>query len=231
MNHIIGAETLEALSQLDTCSIANAVETFGLRLRNEGYSNSSLHCHFPLRPPMVGYAITLRIRTASPPAQGNSYLDRTDWWKRIEPMLLPHVLVIQDMDEKPGRAAFVGEVHAAILKALGCTGVVTNGAVRDLDAVEKLGVALFSGSLSVSHGYSHVVEYGTPVEVAGLRIKPGDLLHGDRHGVVLVPQEAAESIPKIAASMRRREKLITAYCRLREFSAPGLERLIRETAT
>jgi len=98
----------------------------------EGFADCSLHCQFPQLPPLVGYAITLRIRASSPPPKGHNYLDRTDWWKQIESFLLPHVMVIQDMDARPGRGAFVGEVHAAILKALGCVGVVTNGAVRDL---------------------------------------------------------------------------------------------------
>lgn len=230
MNHIIDSETLRVLGSLDTCAVANAIEAFDVRLRNEGFTNSTLRCRFPGLSPMVGYAITLRIRAGSPPSKNHTYLDRMDWWKHLESMLLPHVMVIQDMDARPGSGAFVGEVHAAILKALGCVGVVTNGAVRDLPEVEKTGFQLFSGSVSASHGYAHVVDFGAPVEIAGLRIKPGDLLHGDQHGVVRVPLEIAAEIPHVAAAMRRREKIITTFCKSTDFSAEGLGRIIEETA-
>src|ERR1700677_1368445 len=139
MNHIILAETLSALGALETTSVANAIEAFDVRLRNEGFADSSVACQFPQLPSMVGYAITLRIRSSAPPWKGHSYLDRTDWWKNIDSYLLPHVMVIQDMDANPGSGAFIGEVHAAILKALGCVGLVTNSAVRDLPHMENTG--------------------------------------------------------------------------------------------
>ncbi|HWB60270.1 MAG TPA: RraA family protein [Chthoniobacteraceae bacterium] len=230
MNYIIGSETLGALAALETTAVANAIETFDVRLRNEGFADCSLHCRFPQLPPMVGYAVTMRIKASSPPAKGHTYLDRTDWWAKLDSLLLPHVMVIQDMDDRPGRGAFVGEVHAAILKALGCAGVVTNGAVRDLPGIEKTGFQLFSGSIAVSHAYAHLVEFGGPVEVAGLKIKPGDLLHGDQHGLLRIPLEIAEAIPKVAAGLRKREKIITAYCKSKEFSPSGLAKVIEQSA-
>jgi 4-hydroxy-4-methyl-2-oxoglutarate aldolase len=230
MNHIIGSETLDALAALETTAVANAIESFDIRLRNEGFADSTLHCHFPQLPAMVGYAITMRIRASAPPMKGNNFLDRTDWWKHIESFLLPHVMVIQDMDAHPGRGAFIGEVHAAILKAFGCAGVITNGAVRDLPQIEKTGFQLFSSAVAVSHAYAHVVEFGGPVEVAGLKIKPGDLLHGDLHGVVRIPLDIAADIPKTAALLHKREKIITAFCKSKEFSVAGLARVIEETS-
>src|ERR1700722_9838765 len=79
MDHIIGAETLEALRALETCDVANAIESFDLRLRNGGYTDPTLHCRSPHLPSMVGYAVTMRVRAASPPMHGHDYLDRTDW--------------------------------------------------------------------------------------------------------------------------------------------------------
>jgi len=231
MNHIVGADTLEALRALDTCDVANAIESFDLRLRNEGYSDPNLHCRTPQLPPMVGYAVTLRVRSSSVPMMGHDYMDRTDWWKNIESFILPHVMVIQDMSVHPGRGAYVGEVHANILKALGFVGAVTNGAVRDIPSVEKIGLHLFSGHVSVSHGYAHVVDFGTPVEVAGLTIKPGDLLHGDQHGIVRIPIEIAAELPKVAASVRKREKIITTFCRSSDFSVAGLAQVIQHSSS
>lgn len=231
MNQIAGVETLEALQNLDTCAVANAIESCDVRLRNEGYTNPGLHCRLPQLPPMVGYAVTMRVRSASPPPKGHDYVDRTDWWKNIESFLLPHVMIIQDMDDDPGRGAFVGGVHASILQAMGFVGAVTNGSVRDIPSIEKLGFNLFSGSVSVSHSYIHIVEFGTTVEIAGLKIRPGDLLHGDRHGMVRIPLEIAEEVPKVAANLRKREEIITTFCKSSAFSVSELGRIIEHSAS
>ncbi len=96
-----------------------------------------------------------------------------DWWDYVASLPEPRVLVLQDCDHRAGVGAFVGEIHANIGSALKCVGCVTNGAVRDLTEVEALGFHLFSGSVSPSHSYAHIVEFGEPVEIGGLKISPG----------------------------------------------------------
>lgn len=220
------ATTLAALADLDSCSVANAIETFDLRLRNEGFTNSRIGCFTPQLPPMVGFAETLRVRTSTPPPERHTYLDRSDWWMQMAQDSRPRVLVIEDVDSQSGLGAFIGYVHARIFKAIGCVGVLTNGAVRDLPDVMGTGFHLFAGNVSPSHAYVHVVEYGVPVEVAGLRICPGDLLHGDLHGVVSVPMEIADQIPTAAARMKQREEEIVSLCQSGSFSIDNLRRLV-----
>jgi 4-hydroxy-4-methyl-2-oxoglutarate aldolase len=224
MSHLVSPDTLAALASLDTCTVANAIECFDVRLRNEGFTDASIRCRLPALPPMVGYAMTLRVRSASPSWKGEDYLDRTDWWTYLQSQPAPHVLVIQDMDRHPA-GAFIGEVHAAILQALGTVGAITNGAVRDLATVERLGFRLFSTTVAVSHSYMHVVEVGGPVEVGGLRIVPGDLLHGDQHGVIQIPAGVAEKVPAAAARIREREREIVKYCHSAAFSVEGLRKI------
>jgi regulator of RNase E activity RraA len=151
---------LAEFEKLGTCAVANAIETFGVRLRNEGFTDASIRCLIPRPKPMVGYAMTARIKCSNPPKDGHAYVDRTDWWNYAQSISAPRVVVIQDVDEKPGTGSLVGEVHAGILMALGCSGVVTNGAVRDVPALEKAGFHVFAGSLAVSHAYAHIVEFG-----------------------------------------------------------------------
>ena len=140
----------------------------------------------------------------------------------------PRILVVQDMDRQPGVGALVGEVHAEILKALGCIGVVTNGAVRDLERVKPLNFQMYSGNLSVSHAYSHIVHIGIRVQIGGLEINPGDLLHGDRHGIVRVPRELASQIPATVMAGSQKEANITTYCQSSVFSMEGLRSLLAE---
>ena len=162
--------------------------------------------------------------------EGGSYIDRTDWWDRLTEVTAPRIVVIEDADRNAGRAAFIGETHAAILQANRCIGVVTNGAVRDLAQIEQTGFQLFSGTISVSHAYAHVAQVNRPVTVAGLKIVPGELLHGDRNGVVKIPPHSAERILEIAAEMRRREERILQFCRSKDFSLERLRNLLREVA-
>ncbi len=225
MSHPISPDTLQALAKVDTCSVTNAIECFGVRLRNEGFTDSTIRCRLPSLPPMVGYAMTLRVRSSSPSWKNRDYLDRADWWTQLEAQPLPHVLVIEDVDRQPGTGAFIGEVHAAILQALGSVGAITNGAVRDLPSVERLGFRLFSGSIAVSHAYMHIVEIGVPVTVGHLRIAPGDLLHGDQHGIVQIPAQIADKIPATIAYVQERDREIVKYCKTPGFSLAGLKKL------
>jgi len=226
MSHPVSPDTLAALADLDTCSVCNAIEQFGVRLRNEGFTDASIQCRFPALPPMVGYAMTLRVRSSSPSWKGGNYLDRTDWWSRLQEHPAPHVLVIEDEDRHPGTGAFIGEIHAAILQALGSVGAITNGAVRDIPGIKRLGFHVFSTSVAVSHAYAHIVEIGGPVKIGGLRIASGDLLHGDQHGIVQVPTQIAEKIPGTAADIQKREGKIITYCQSADFSVDHLKNLI-----
>ena len=149
---------------------------------------------------------------------GQHYCDRTDWWSHILKIPAPQVVVVEDVDQKPGFGSFVGEVHANILLALGCLGIVTNGAVRDLPAVHATGFQMFAGNVSVSHAFAHIIEFGGTVEVGGLNIRPGDLLHGDRHGILTVPLEIATRVPEVARDLLDRERRIVEFCRSPDFS-------------
>ncbi|MBI3666928.1 MAG: RraA family protein [Acidobacteria bacterium] len=217
----------EAICRLDTCTVSNAIETFHVRLRNEGYTRG-IYPVFEHLPPMLGYAVTGRIRCAGPPPVGHSYFERTDWWNYVLSVPAPRVVVIQDIDPDPGLGSFVGEVHANILLALGCVGTVTNGAVRDVDAIKLTGYQLFAGNLAVSHAYAHMVDFGEAVEIGGLAMHPGDLIHGDRHGVLKIPKEIAPQIPAVAAALLEKERKVIALCRSQGFSLEKLRAAIRE---
>ncbi len=217
---------LERIRGLDTCTVSNAIERFNVRLRNEGFVAGAVRCRFPNLAPMLGYAVTGRIRSSTPPMSGRCYYDRMDFWNYVETMPRPRVLVLQDVDHTPGFGAFVGEIHATIGLALGCVGYVTNGAVRDLPAVRAMGFHLFSGSVAVSHAYAHLIEFGESVEIGGLKISPGDLVHGDRHGVQTIPLELVGQIAEEAARIHDEERELMEFCRSPRFSMQGLaERL------
>ena len=216
-------EELDALRHFDSCVIANAIDSFDVRLRNAGFADARVRCIFEDAPPMVGYAATGRLRSGEPPIGGGNFPDRAELWNSILDIPAPRILVLQDTDDHPGRGAFVGEMQAAILKALGCVGYVTNGAVRELPAVRDIGLQLFAGNVAVSHAYAHIFEIGSVINVGGMEVQPGDLLHGDRHGVLTIPLNVAKEIPKAAARLQQEEQQVIDFCRSPDFSAapPG----------
>jgi regulator of RNase E activity RraA len=101
-------------------------------------------------------------------------------------------------------------------------GCVTNGAVRDLVSVKALGFSLFAGSVAVSHSYAHIIDFGGPVEVGGLIVRPGELIHGDRNGVHVIPLEVAEDVPGVARRIQDEERELMGFCRSRDFSLQAL---------
>jgi len=172
--------------------------------------------------PMIGYAATIQIRGSAPPMALDPYPLRTDWWEYVLSLPAPRVAVVQDVASRPGVGSLVGVVHMSILQALHCVGVVTNGSVRDIPAAESAGFHYFAGSVSVSHAYVHIIETGMPVEVGGLEIRSGNLLHGDVHGVQCIPLDIAPEIPAVAAKITAREQELVALCRSPEFSLEKL---------
>jgi 4-hydroxy-4-methyl-2-oxoglutarate aldolase len=218
----IDPATLAELARLDACTVANAIETFDVCLRNTGFTDGSIRCQIEDLPPLVGFAVTVRVRTSEPPMEGDNYYYRLDWLVHLLSVQAPRVLVIEDLDAHPGLGSFVGGVHANILNVMGCAGVVTNGAVRDMEAARALKFQMFANHLTVSHAFSHVVDYGGAVRVGGMQVKPGDLIHGDRHGVQTVPTDIAPRIPVVAKRMVAEEKALIEFCHSSSFSLESL---------
>ena len=223
------AELVDAFRGLDTCKVANAIETFDVRLRNEGFADSTIRGIFSDLPPVLGHAVTARIRSSvPPPVIGNNYHDRTDWWNYILTVPAPRIVVVEDADVRPGVGAFVGEVHANILKALECVAYATNGAIRDLPRVHALGFQLLAPRVTVTHSYVHIVDFGEPVSIGGLALASGDIVYGDCHGLLTLPEDIVEQVPAAVERMSKVERQIIALCQSPDFSLDRLRVLVRE---
>ena len=213
---------LEAFKQLDTCILSDALESFDVRLKNQGYTRPGLRCMTGNFDPIVGYAVTARVRSSEPPVLGHSYAAHHDWWHSVEAVPQPRIAAIQDIDPEPGTGACVGQVAAAIFQAMHFVGVVTNGSARDLPALTEMQLPVFARHVSPSHSYAHIVDHSQPVEICGLVIRAGDLLMADRHGVVSIPPELVHELPQLAHDLLRRKRKFAEFCRSREFSPDRL---------
>lgn len=223
----VNPKILELLQRTDTCTVSNAIETFNIRMRNEGYVQRDAQCMFPELPPVVGYAVPGRMRSNAPPIAGLCYYHRQDWWEYVARFPSPRIIVMEDMDRDPGAGALFGEIHARISKSLGCTAYLTNGAVRDLEGVKAAGLQCFAGHVSVSHSYAHVTEFGEPIEIGGLKISAGDLLHGDAHGIQCVPFEIADQLPSAIAEILSHEAELIELCKTPGFTLDKLDKALK----
>jgi regulator of RNase E activity RraA len=203
---------LAELRTFSTPSIANGIESFDVRPHDTGYCDASVRCIFPDLGVVNGYAATATIRAKRP---GES---RTrEVWAHMLALPEPRLVVVQDLDDPRGVGSYWGEVNANIHQAFGGVAVITDGCVRDLDEMHRLGFHAFADSVGVSHAYVHVVDVGTPVTIGGLLVRPGDLLQGDRHGVISIPIEIAAALPDAIRKLETDEQNIIKMFRADDF--------------
>jgi regulator of RNase E activity RraA len=217
-------EELEALTAFDTPTICNALELIVPERRSIGFNRRPLVAPFPDLKPIVGYARTATIRSREPHSRSKAETRalRMGWYEHVAAAPLPSIAVIQDVDgPDSGFGAFWGEVQTHVHQALGCVGVVTDGSVRDIDAMAT-GFVVLAGSIMPSHAHVDVVDFGRTVSVAGMIVSAGDLVHADRHGAVVIPPDAVHKLPEACAVLARREKVILDACKAPGFSVERL---------
>ncbi|WP_437185623.1 RraA family protein [Planctomicrobium sp. SH668] len=221
------SRTLSELSQYDTPTVCNVIELFHVRPRNSGYMNAGIRSCFPDLPPMVGFALTSTFRSNAPPPQGSSYSGLIEQIELYSDHPGSPVMVFEDLDT-PTAAATFGEVMCTMYKSFGAAGLITSGAGRDLDQVSRLDFPVFTNGTICSHGYCHIPQINIPVNVGGLVIDPGTLLHGDCNGVTTIPIEIADEIPDACAELMAAEQVVLEYCRSGDINPRGLKEAKRE---
>jgi len=197
--------SLAPLARYDSPTLSNAIEAFAVRGLDEGFCGPPVSRVVGAAKPMVGRAVTATMGSSAPSSDAAV---RAALYERIGRAGGPVVVVIQDLDERPGHGAFLGELQATLFSRLGAVGIATDGAVRDLDRLRDIGFQAFAGCVSVSHAYAHLLEVDVPVEIGGLRIAPGDVLHGDEHGLLSVPVTLVERLPAVAEAVIGAEQAV-----------------------
>jgi len=204
---------MDFLRSIDTPTVCNLIEIVAPERRGRGYTVKHLHCPFPDLPPMVGFAktVTFKARDAVPLGQASYMQKRLDYLDYVAGAPQPAIMIMEDLDgEDAGYGAFWGEVQSNVHQALGALGVVTSGSIRDIPMIAK-GFQMLAASIVPSHAYVHVVEYGIDVNVAGMAVQSGNLIHADRHGAVVVPVDRIEAMQSAADGLAAREaKIIEA---------------------
>ena len=215
-------DLLQSLARYDAPTLANAIETFDLQPRDVGFADSRIRCMFPELGRMVGFAATATIVARGAPASDWAGAGNEALYSHVRTIRAPRIVVVKDLDDPPAHGSLWGEVHATIFGALGCVGCVTDGAVRDLDEARGMGFHFFAAGPSVSHAYVRVEAIGEPIEIGGLEVAPGDLLHADQHGVLKIPLEIAAELPAAADRVIETEQALLRWVRSDDFDPDRL---------
>jgi 4-hydroxy-4-methyl-2-oxoglutarate aldolase len=222
----LSKEQLDALAQIDTPTISNIIELFGVRSPLEGFSSVNIRCTFPERKPVVGYAATAHLSAQAP--RDEHSVDRfMQYIDHIAQTGAPNIAVCQDIDAVTGTGAWIGEIMSNMHVALGGVACVTNGSVRDLDEVAQTGYQVFACGPSPSHGLTQPVAVARPVVVGGMTVCPGDLIHGDKHGVVNIPLEIADKVASRLGEILEAERPVLEMSRSKNFSVEKYKKLFR----
>ena len=219
----LSAETLAKLRAIDTPTVSNAVESFGVRPRTLGHTDASIQCMFPEMGVAFGYAVTFTTSEYAP-GEERTHTSRIALYEAVAAAPKPCVLVQQDVGPRPRSACLWGEIMSNLFSRLGAEGVVTDGVVRDLEEMRAAGFKTWCAGMTVSRGDVRVVAVNTPVSVGGMAVVPGDLIHADVSGALVVPKEIAAEIPDAAGRVLAREADLLAAIRADEFS---LDELVR----
>ncbi len=152
--------------------------------------------------PMIGYAVTMTIKPSTPGSDPNAW---TKYSNYIASIPGPKIIVLQDLDSPNVIGSFWGEVSANIHKTLGCVGVIVDGAIRDLDEMKSSGFKALEHHLCVGYAYAAPITWGEPVEVFGNQVNSGDLIHADKHGFLIIPEEDQSRILEASLFMDNNE--------------------------
>jgi regulator of RNase E activity RraA len=223
-------KSLEVLREWDTPTICNALEIVAPARRSLGFTRRPLVAPFPDLRPVVGFARTALIRSREPHPRDRDSANkiRIGYYEHIAADPMPSISVIQDIDAPDtGFGAFWGEVQTHVHAGLGCVGVITDGSVRDLDAMSP-GFFVLAGSVMPSHAYVHLVEFGGTVSIAGMVVSANDVIHADRHGAVVIPHDVVTKIPEAVDLLARRERVIIEASKQPGFSIERLRQAYRE---
>ncbi len=218
------SELFEVLKSVDTPTVCNAIEVVQGKRGFNRFTRGTMQYAKPGDPAIVGFARTAKISGLAPPIEPEDVIRarRMDYFRLMAGGSGPTVAVVEDVDYPNCIAGWWGEVHVAVHKGLGLQGAVTNGVGRDLDVIDD-GFPVLAGSIGPSHGYVHVVEIGTSVSILEMHVSQGELIHADRHGALVIPEEVIPDLKRAIKTVIENESIVLIPARAPGFNIEKLE--------
>lgn len=227
--NVIPADLLALLRQVDTPTVCNAIEVAQGKRGFNRFTRGTMQHSKPGDPAMVGFARTAKISGLLPAREPADVIRarRMDYFRSMAAGQGPRLAVIEDIDYPNCIAGWWGEIHVAVHKGLGQVGAITNGVMRDLDVMDA-GFPVLAGSIGPSHGFVHVVEIGGPVSLMGMHVSQDELMHADRHGAIVIPNEIIADLKQAIETVIANEAIVLGPARAPGFDIERLEKVWAE---
>jgi len=216
---------IEYLKSVDTPTLINAIELLKIRPRERGFTPLEIRCLFPEFGTMCGYAVTAQVESATQmePFRLETFVEL---YRLVEQAPKPAVIVFQEIGGFGDFAAHAGEVMSTFFTRLGAIGLLSDCGVRDLAEVRKMGFHYFARGSVASHANYRIARVGVPVQIRGMVVNPGDIIHGDENGVITVPPVELALIQEAVETVRRKEKTVMDFVKSPEFTIEGFQKLM-----
>ncbi|WP_068115918.1 RraA family protein [Tropicimonas marinistellae] len=220
---------LELLRSVDTPTVCNAIEVAQGMRGFDAFTRGTMLCSSAEGAPIVGYARTAKISAKAPPSEPPETIRarRMAYYSYMADAVLPAVCVIEDIDYPDCVGAYWGELNTTVHKGFGLSGALTNGVMRDLGDLPD-GFPVVAGSVGPSHAFVHITDIDCPVDVFGLRVLPGNLVHADRHGAVVIPDDVAHVLGSAIRTTQANERIVLDAAAREGFDFAAFEQAWRE---
>lgn len=224
VQEVIDPALLDLLQQVDTPTVCNAIEVAQKKRGFANFTRKTMLISDSSSKAIVGFARTAKIAALHPPEESPDIIRarRMEYFHAMANGPRPAIAVVEDIDQPDCVGAWWGGVHTAVHHGLGLCGAVTNGVMRDLDDMQP-GFTVVAGSIGPSHGFVHVRELGTSVNVFGMQVEQGDLVHADKHGALVVPIDVIPELLNAINTMVDTESIILEPARRPDFNIEKLE--------
>ncbi len=218
---------IEQLQEFETPLVAESLAALGCTETERYYIGMDIRLLTSVTQPMVGVAMTLEADTSSPqtkPDAGPLY----EAYEQMERMAVPVVMVVKTVGSRPGHECVLGDGIAKTALTVGCCGVVTDGGARDLDGISSLGFSVFGKGAVVDHATLVYRKAAESVQISGIEVHDGDLIHADHNGVHLVPAAYHDAIIEACFLSRDFETRAHAFFRRTDKSTEEKRRHVEE---
>jgi len=224
---MISRSTIEQLCDYDTALIANTIGFLDATPADQWYMSGQIQSVTPSLGPTVGVAVTCEIDTSSP--GGGPEMD--GFWRQLEQMhamKAPAVWVVKAIGSRPEHECIIGDGMAKLLRTSGCVGLVTDGGVRDVPGLLATPLATYCRGTVIHHCALRIRATDKPVEIGGITVNPGDLIHANAEGVIKIPQGCLDKLPEKASAMRQLEHEVHRIWRRTDVSIPDKRKIAGE---
>lgn len=217
-------QLLALLRSVDTPTVCNAIEVVEGKRGFDRFTRGTVLCSDPGAGAIVGRARTAKISAIAPPTEAADVIRarRMDYYRHMANGPRPALAVVEDVDGDAAIGAYWGEINTSVHKGFGLAGALTNGVMRDLGDLPD-NFPVIAGSVGPSHGFVHVLEIATPVTVFGMQVADNEMVHADRHGALVIPDDYLGAIGGAIAKLLETEKIVLNAAREPGFDFSSFE--------